>query len=100
MKYWGNAMQEYVEGRKTPQRFMNTMTRQRFLDLLQEKWINDNMLTEKATVEDLLDDAACLGLPGASDAYFGYLFSGVVKKVKPAKKGPKYGSHRGSYARR
>lgn len=87
-------MQEYVENRKCSQRHSVKLTRQRFLDLLQEKWINDNLLAVPVTVEDLLDDAATIGCPGASDAYFGYLF----KTVNPAaKKGPKSGARRGVY---
>lgn len=90
-------MQEYVENRKCSQRHAVKLTRQRFLDLLQAKWISDNLLVTPVTVEDLLDDAATIGCPGASDAYFGYLFK-TVNTV--AKKGPKHGSVRGTYARK
>ena len=58
------------------------------------------MLMVPVNVEDLLDDAASVGCPGAGDAYFGYLFSGISKTPKPVKKGVVYGSHRGTYKRR
>lgn len=93
-------MQEYVENRKCSQRHAVPMTRQRFLDLLQEKWINDNLLTVPATVEDLLDDASALGLRGASDAYFGYLLGSAENLPVKEKKGVKLGVKRGSYKRR
>ena len=43
--------------------------RRKFLESLFETWCEDGTINRPLTIEDLLDDAAYLGLPGASEAY-------------------------------
>lgn len=63
------------------------MDRIKFLGALQRIWTENGELSDSLTVEDLLDDAATIGLLGATGYYLRALGIRQIKKPAQAKRG-------------